>query len=478
MFHLKFQDSFWSLKAKRHLWIWFGLLIFTSFFSIGFLHPDEHFQIIELANFKLGNISDSTFNWDYQERMRPWLQPWLVFSELKLLQTVGISSPFFQAFLLRLSFGLLGFFALFRLFQNLSLHLNDSLKYQNFLILIYCWFIPFLMVRTSSEGFSSSLFILGLSFFINENLNYKKIILASVLLGLSFYARFQMGFAILGLLAWLLFVRRISFYQFLVVAVTGLLIVPLGTILDVAGYSEWTLSPWNYLYQNLVLKKANAFGVEPWYWYFPKILVKGIPPLSLIGFMLWGVLARVKRQSVFLWVAIPFLLIHMVVSHKEWRFLQFLFFLTPFVLMELLSEFYPLNQFFKDKKKRYFIKFCMALNLGLLAFFTFKPMHSSLKVYAYLYKEHPLNTALLVEKESNGQHLELSLNFYKRKDILVKPQNLIEMKGRVLTSQFSQYEKLKNRCQVEYSNYPEWLFQFNFGNWLKRSSVWVYWNCP
>ena len=48
-----------------------GLLFFlcAAFFSKGYFHADEHFQLLEFANYALENQENPI--WEYQEKIRP-----------------------------------------------------------------------------------------------------------------------------------------------------------------------------------------------------------------------------------------------------------------------------------------------------------------------------------------------------------------------------------------------------------------------
>ena len=53
------------------------LFLTAAFFSYGYHHFDEHFQILEFAGLKLGLTSPEVLPWEYQRQMRPTLHPWL-----------------------------------------------------------------------------------------------------------------------------------------------------------------------------------------------------------------------------------------------------------------------------------------------------------------------------------------------------------------------------------------------------------------
>jgi phosphatidylinositol glycan class B len=100
-------------SPHKHLFI-SSLFVFiiTAFFSEGYYHPDEHFQILEFANYKLGNSPASDLPWEFKEQIRPALQPALAYSTIKFLNFTGITSPFSHALLLRVLTALLSWFVI------------------------------------------------------------------------------------------------------------------------------------------------------------------------------------------------------------------------------------------------------------------------------------------------------------------------------------------------------------------------------
>ena len=59
----------------------FALHLSASIFSEGRTHPDSDYQILEYANFKVGNESNLTLTWEFFEQIRPALQPALAYLE-------------------------------------------------------------------------------------------------------------------------------------------------------------------------------------------------------------------------------------------------------------------------------------------------------------------------------------------------------------------------------------------------------------
>ena len=61
--------SLWLVAVSMHLVI--------AWFSEGYYHFDEHFQIIEFANYKLQNIEAKDLPWEFTYQMRSGFHPFI-----------------------------------------------------------------------------------------------------------------------------------------------------------------------------------------------------------------------------------------------------------------------------------------------------------------------------------------------------------------------------------------------------------------
>ncbi|MFM8269732.1 MAG: hypothetical protein ACKN9V_06035, partial [Pseudomonadota bacterium] len=91
-------------------------LLIAAFFSIGFHHFDEHFQILEFAGSRLGLSSSSDLPWEYQAQMRSSFQPSIVLLVHKILAIFQSKDPFLAALILRLLSAVLSWLAISRIF--------------------------------------------------------------------------------------------------------------------------------------------------------------------------------------------------------------------------------------------------------------------------------------------------------------------------------------------------------------------------
>ena len=110
-------------------------------------------------------------------------------------------------------------------------------------------------------------------------------VLLGMTAGLTFAVRFQMGFALLGYGIWLLvFHRRRKLYAGMVPGV--LVVLALGMLTDRWLYGEWTLTPVNYLRENILNENMLKFGTSPWWYYFTEPFTEGgyvYGPLALVA---------------------------------------------------------------------------------------------------------------------------------------------------------------------------------------------------
>ncbi len=309
----------------------------TGINSMGYHHADEHYQIIEFANYFLGNVSALDLSWEFDAQIRPSIQPILAASFIKLSYLIGVSDPFTILLMLRV---LTGFFAVW-VYTGLIKHMcrDNSIDtvFQGILAIAFAcllWFLPYLLVRFSSENFSSLFFILGMLPVLKEKNQKKAIVGAGFLLGLSISFRFQMGLCVFGLFLWLVFIRKMARSKLLFLTIGGLGAFFLLMICDFWFYGEWVCTPFNYLMKNVIRADHSQFGTAPWWSYLSDLWVY-LNPVTLL-FLLLGILSMFSkhRNHVLWWIVIPFITVHSLIDHKEFRFLFPIVFVVPWILME------------------------------------------------------------------------------------------------------------------------------------------------
>ena len=466
----------------------------AAWFSLGYHHPDEHFQILEPAMVKLGRAPVSDLAWEFEAQIRPGLQPLMATTFIQGAEAIGLRSPFTQAFLLRLLMG----WVTILLWQQYALRFFSTAAERRFWtrVLSLFWLAPYFNVRFSSENTASLAFWSGVLLLLDATTSGKakawKILIAGLVLALSFYLRFQMGFALLGLGFWLLFVAKIRLNTWLLLLAGGLVGLVLGSSADYWLYGEWVLTPLKYFTTNILENKAVAWGTEPWWYYGSASLLEWVPPISIL---LWAAaLAAMYRmpKRVELWCFVPFFLAHSLVAHKELRFL------LPMLLPLLLFASSGWLQILSDLKNRILQKtvrvlwvLALLVNFILLPLRSFLPAKDSVAYYQYLYKANQDQPASCAGAAAITLWVPMDFEFYKmvglkanfyRSDRVVAQAYDGEGPVRatscdyVLTLRPNQPEWAGlPTLRRQYCLLPEFLLKFNVNNWQDRSNIWTIW---
>ncbi len=272
------QSLFGSLAAhvgaRRAAWLVAGglaVVAVSAWFNRGFLSYDEHFQILELAWYKLGRAPAETLAWEFREQMRPGLQPLMALWAARGVEAVGVSSPFVLAFLLRLASGLLGVWVSLAVATRVLPEIRcERLKLVLVAGSLFLWFLPFAHVRFSADNWGGLSFFAGLCLLLDAvggtrgtgrdarrdlalgrtprprpaRVGLPRAAAAAGLLwGFAFYFRYQVGFSIAGAGCWLLFVRRARPAVLAVLALSFLIACGAGALADRWLYSAWVFTP-------------------------------------------------------------------------------------------------------------------------------------------------------------------------------------------------------------------------------------------
>lgn len=157
--------------SSRYYWFLLGTLVFYLFVaceSSGFHHPDEHFQIIEFANYKLGTIKASDLAWEFNAHIRPGLQPMICYWLFKLCRLLGIMDVYQLALVLRMVTAVFSVWVIHRFILFTTPLVNRKYRTVYILLSFMLWFLPYVNVRFSSETWSGLLFMIGLSMLIDK----------------------------------------------------------------------------------------------------------------------------------------------------------------------------------------------------------------------------------------------------------------------------------------------------------------------
>lgn len=338
MFHEgseKFQKPHQFFHTRRAMLFYAALILgvftITAFNSSGYFHADEHYQILEFANYKLGNSEISDLAWEFEARIRPALQVFVAYAIISISEFLHVSDPFHQALILRLLTACLSLLVIAVFIRANQNKIRQDLMPWYILLSCLLWFIPLVGVRFSSETWSGLFFLPGLSMIIRSD--KKHYLRSGVLFGFSFLFRYQIALAIAELLIWALSFEKMRLKAIFEMAAGILVSMASGLICDLWLYGEFTLTPWNYLRVNLIEGKASTFGTSPWYYYFFLIFRYSFFPVGIV-LLLMTVFFTINRfKSLYTGIILSFFVLHALIPHKELRFLFPVVNILPLILM-------------------------------------------------------------------------------------------------------------------------------------------------
>lgn len=466
-----------------------GILLFavTALCSIGYHHPDEHFQIIEFAQHKLVGTPLRELPWEFHNRIRPGLQPMLAAVFFKSCRAAGLADPFWQIALLRFCTGLLALFVFARMSRQLRADFSGPTTHVWLAaMLVGLWFMPYLSVRFSSENLAGLAFLAGI-FGLLRAANVRPIgwmFAAGLGFGLAFCIRFQMAFAVGGAVAWLFFVRKTPPVQLAALALGGLAALGVGIGADHWLYGEWVCTAYNYFAANILENKAAEWGTAP-VWFYPLEFVgQAAPPVSLLLLGLGAAGFWRQRRHVLAWSFAAFLLAHSVVGHKEMRFMFPM--LLPFLFFVASGWETWRGVLAAQKWQRVALRVCLAVNCILLIFRCLMPAHESVAYLRYLYRraEASAENSILVYAEKSAPHkaVGLPMNFYRHPKLEFRvAQRFVRLRRKAdeLPPKFLYIsQKLVLRDSLPgyghrrvYTFFPDWILGLNVNDWQSRSRV-------
>ena len=414
-----FQDY-----PKLRLWLPVMLIVqlVTCITQVGFYHPDQHFQVIEFSSYQLHTPNAASHVWEMTDFIRPTLQVYLFSVYYIVCNFLKIADPYLQLTILRIILGL----CMFCLFNLIAVHYlrneKKNVLYFALFILNLSWLFPYIRTLYSSEILSSLFFFGGLFLYDsqrNKNRDFIISLITGFLFSLSFYCRFQMGFAIVGFGFWMVFFEKK--YSNLIPVIIGFITGSLvNTYLDYHFYHELIITPYSYFHVNINQGKAASFGTSSFIVYVGVLAaVLTVPPLSL--FLIYYLLkSLLKKYNQPLFITVIFFIIgHCFIGHKEERFLFPVLNAIPVLIGWGLPGF--INYYSTCKKWIHsFIKsilyFSIGLNILLLVILTFNP-YSQTVHFSQLLKDKfetgPV-TIYCVARTPFETESGLPLTFYQR----------------------------------------------------------------
>ncbi|MEM4326358.1 MAG: hypothetical protein QXU40_03585 [Candidatus Pacearchaeota archaeon] len=453
-----------------------------------------HFQLLEFAAYLSGLIEPETLPWEFHHQMRPSFQPIIAYIIHQFSLFInGSHNPVLWTFLLRLLSAIFSLSVTYFWVITFEKEFSEHLKKWFWIFSFFTWFTVYLHVRFSSEAWSENFWLLGILFLWNAKNQFSKIFLAAIWLGLAFVCRYQLAFAILGVLLWVLVFDNHKWKTFSALTLGGGLVFIISTLLDIWFYGKFTIAPYNYFYQNLILKKVIGFGREPWYFFFTELFKSKTYLLNFVYLIAFFYFLIQNPKHLFVWTIIPFIAIHLIISHKEFRFIYPIFGFIPFMFIKTWEN---LTNQWQNIYSNSFIKLFFALHGFPLLITITQYLEPHIMVYEWIWKNYSVNEPTIVFFKNEGSIVDLTCLKYENQhpqtqclthQVYLKNTQIVPIQycdGDTLVFNEKKYKRMlvvyysfKDKTQIPaeykrvYSFYPEWIIHhLNIGGWVNRTS--------
>jgi GPI mannosyltransferase 3 len=475
----------------------------TAWLHDGYYHPDEHYQILEFAWAKLGRAPFSTLPWEFAERIRPAIQPVIAAGAIRAFELAGVFSPFAAAFALRLASALLGLWVTIAVCaRTVPAIRREWLKRFAFASSLFFWVAAAAHSRFSSENWGGLWLFAGLCLALDalddadgpSPSATRQAWLsagAGVAWGVALWCRFQMGIALAGIGAWMLFARRTPWRVAIGAALAGAAAVAASVCLDRWFYGAWVLTPLNYFRVNILRGTAASFGTAPaWVALAPFVEFLG-PPLS------FGFIAAVvagcwyARRSPLVWAIVPFVAVHAAIAHKETRFMApVIFGLLPLIAVSIDSLPEPvadrLTHWRGRRPGRVVAGVAWAANVAALVVVTLVPLDDDARLRRWLWDDSGRAPASLYSLNGAPYDDLLPMNYYRPPNLRVLP---LAQLGRRISSDIAAgrrslvlyegtaplflFPPVPVDCRPLARSRADWLVRLDRSNWPLKRGVWT-----
>lgn len=480
---------------------WLALLVmaFTAWRSEGYHHPDEHFQILEFAAYRMGRSIAADLPWEFAAQIRPGLQPFLAYCLMQAAEYLGLTDPFVQVFWLRLLSGWAFVAVVWAWARYLAQASGQAAAAALRWAAVGLWFVPYLAVRFSSEQWGGLCFSAGmlglLGLYAHQAKPGRRLrqvwggFGVGFLLALSFFFRYQMGFALLGVGLWMLWrgrarqAQRLSGMCWLGLCCGAAAAVAAGWATDLWLYGKPVLASYNYFAANILENKAAQWGTAPWWFYIGQLVLTAVPPISLVG-LVW--LSRgwwQQRSGALSWGLLVFLLAHLAVGHKEMRFLYPMLLPALVLAVQGMQGFSPKGWY--GVVWRVLLRVAFVLNALLLIVRCTVAAQESVPAFRFLYRyaaQQPV-TVLSAEHEVyelvglpvrvyRSPHVHTQVLPHLHPDSLPQtddPRLLLFSPRLVLPPAWADVP-----ARRVYAYFPDWVLRFNPNDWQSRSRIWSF----
>lgn len=495
------RDTTWLRTLLQWLAVSFIFHLIASIRSSGFYHADEHFKILEFINFRLGKSPYEAMPPDYQLHTAPWLLPALYALVGRVLDLLGVGSPFEWATTFRTLASAMGLVSLAALMLTTSVWFSDK-KARTTAVILACglWFVPALHARPAGENWAASAFILGLCTLLLFNNAKPKTpdqpafthvlptLVAGFWLGLSIQFHFEMTWAVLGLMVWLGLIARFAPVGLGLLGGGITLAFALGAVADRWGYGMWVFPFKQFVAVGFVPPLDEGAIAKPWFNLFEEIALNTWPILGWVAFT--ATLAAWARtpKHVLTFATLPLFVWHVVRGPHELRYLFPVAACLPILLALAASPLSPREVTLRNRvlralqwdRLRAKLKFnrwghqvpsaLLGLNVIALVLSSVSPAWLPIQFFTYLYKNRPYGFELYYVGRSPYQVPGGEMYFYEPENMSLRSaESFGEIVARLKQDERpawvfhtgmqlpAEAAELKPWCKVDYALMPRWI---------------------
>jgi GPI mannosyltransferase 3 len=303
--------------AFRYLWIFLAIALVLRvavFLLVPSIYwPDEIFQYQEPAHrlaFGIGVVP-----WEFRLGVRSWALPALIAGIMKCTAWLSAGSAGY-IFGICLFFSLLSLTVVWFSYSWCRQYLGMQYALLAGFTTAIWWELILFGPRTFSEVVAGNLFLPAIylgSLKQDEKPEGKwRLLFIGLLLGLTVSLRVQFGPPVLFVGLWIM--SRDWRRRFLPIASGILIAVLIFGFVDAITWSYPFYSYFAYFRENILYHRAAQNGTNPWYFYIRKLSVHTAPMwiFALVG---------VRRSPILGWICLAVLIPHLLVGHKEYRFI-------------------------------------------------------------------------------------------------------------------------------------------------------------
>ncbi|XP_043934886.1 GPI mannosyltransferase 3 [Protopterus annectens] len=280
--------------------------------------PDEYWQSLEVAHRMVFNYGYLT--WEWTEGLRGYSYPLFFATIYKILHILKKDTVQLLIWVPRLAQSLLSALADVRLYCLVNTLENAETAKWVYFCQLCSWFTWYCCTRTLTNSMETILTVFALYYYPFHGTHKKSSSKYLMWIALAFIIRPTAVTVWLPLL-FLNFSKESEKINFVIhhCVPVGFKILGISLIIDRVFFGKWVLVQLNFLQFNVLQNLGTFYGSHAWHWYF----TQGFPVIlgTHLPFFIHGCFLTPKRYHVLLIAIFWTILIHSLLSHKEFRFI-------------------------------------------------------------------------------------------------------------------------------------------------------------